>query len=122
MNVPRDYQNLSVEEGIRFIYNDYPQQKLKIAAEDSYELPEHILKLLNKMFYTSRLTTLQYTQLISFLENECNIQRKIELGGSDEYNSHLDTAAALKPRPNNDGTDNLQTRIYEILKRNRKSK
>lgn len=98
---------------MKFIYHDFHQRTGSISDETT-TVPENILKLLNKLFYNIRLTEFQYSQLITFLDNERKIQTRMESGKSSGEKSLPNTSS--KPI---DETKNLQQRIFEILIRNR---
>lgn len=110
-----------MEDGIRFIYNDYANKTKGISQYKSHQHPDAIQTLLKTLAENRSLTVLQYDHLIKYLQGRREMQVKAEIGEDtnemQQENSPqiTSTTAYSAPQPKPDPMSEMQKKILEAL-------
>lgn len=108
-----------MDDGIRFIYNDYANKTKGISQYKSSQHPDAIQTLLKTLAENRSLTVLQYDHLIKYLTGRRETQVKAEIGEdmSVQESSHITTASSISSLAQQplDVMSNLQKKVLDAL-------
>lgn len=110
-----------MDDGIRFIYNDYANKTKGISQYKSSQHPDAIQTLLKTLAENRSLTVLQYDHLIKYLTSRRELQVKAEIGEDmsvQESNSgQITTASSISSLVQQplDVMSDLQKKVLDAL-------